>query len=82
MLLNRGGELGYHGYNHMPLCVKGKDEGRRFGTYALWPSEKENGKFTPGASKDFRKNCSRKAAFEVYVPPSNILSESGKRGAA
>ena len=77
MLLNRGGELGYHGYNHMPLCVKGKDEGRQFGAYALWPSEKEMENSLRELQR-FSEELFPEAAFGVYVPPSNILSESGK----
>lgn len=77
MLLNAGGELGFHGYNHMPLCVEGTDEELQYGDYNLWPSQteikealKELTRFAEGLFPD--------STFTVYVPPSNILSETGK----
>lgn len=74
-LLQSGGEIGLHGYNHMPLCLDGfpyAGEG-----YVTWPSTENmslalqelfryGGKFLPSAY------------FKVYVPPSNYLSDEGK----
>lgn len=78
ILLNNGGELGFHGYNHMPLCLKGVDENLLYGDYKLWPStdDMENSlrELTRFASKLFPEED-----FSVYVPPSNILSPSGKQ---
>lgn len=77
MLLNNGGELGLHGYNHMPLCVKGTDEDKKYGTYKLWNSQDD----IRGAVQelvDFSSNLFPNEKFQVYVPPSNIMSDSGK----
>lgn len=41
MLLNNGGELGFHGYNHMPLCLEGIDEDKQYGDYKLWKSSED-----------------------------------------
>lgn len=77
MLLNNGGELGYHGYNHMPLCLEGVDEKKQFGDYNLWKSKEDiQAALTELAS--FSKELYPNGTFAVYVPPSNILSESGK----
>ncbi len=74
MLLNNGGELGLHGYNHMPLCLEGVDEDKKYGAYRLWKS----GKDIEAAVKelvDFSEELFPDNDFCVYVPPSNILSE-------
>lgn len=77
MLLNNGGELGIHGYNHMPLCLKGKDEELQYGTYELWNSiEDMKASLTEVCS--FSELLFEENKFQVYVPPSNIISESGK----
>lgn len=76
MLLNAGGELGFHGYNHMPLCIEGIDEGQQYGAYELWASA-EDVKAAMRELNDFSSNLFPGIAFQVYVPPSNILSESG-----
>ena len=35
-ILRQGGELGYHGYNHQPLCLDDVDYGDEF-SYNTWP---------------------------------------------
>ncbi|MBQ9765068.1 MAG: DUF2194 domain-containing protein [Lachnospiraceae bacterium] len=76
MLLNTGGELGFHGYNHMPLCIKGIDDGREFADYNLWAS-KEDIIAAMTELNNFSKGLFPKAKFTVYVPPSNIISDAG-----
>lgn len=76
MLLNEGGELGFHGYNHMPLCIKGIDEGQKYGEYKLWESADDiNAALTE--LHNFSSRLFPDVTFSVYVPPSNIMSESG-----
>ena len=78
MLLNNGGELGFHGYNHMPLCLEGTDEDKKYGDYRLWRS----GKDIEAAVQelvDFSEELFPDNDFCVYVPPSNILSEEGRK---
>ena len=77
MLLRKNGEIGYHGYNHQPLCLDNCDY-TGFYNYNTWDSyEAMDNAFSflvkicedsfPGTDK-----C-------VYVPPSNILSPEGER---
>ncbi len=76
MLLNCDGEIGFHGYNHMPLCIDGIDDERLFADYKLWPSEEG----IIEAMTELREFCSQlypKVKFKVYVPPSNIISDAG-----
>ena len=76
MLLNNGGELGYHGYNHQPLGLKGKDGDIQFGSYKLW-SSMDAMKASLRELHDFSRNLFPTNSFQVYVPPSNIISENG-----
>lgn len=78
MLLNNGGELGLHGYNHQPLCIKGIDDDMQFGTYKLWPDSKSIVEAITEL-KDFSDQLFPNETFRVYVPPSNIISEEGKK---
>ena len=78
MLLNNGGELGLHGYNHQPLCIKGIDDDMQFGTYKLWPDSKSIVDAITEL-KEFSEQLFPNEKFRVYVPPSNIMSESGKK---
>lgn len=75
-LINSGGELGFHGYNHQPLAENG---------YA-----KENDGYMPwGNGTDMEASITELATFtksifpfycfQVYVPPSNILSPTGRK---
>ncbi len=77
MLLNKGGELGYHGYNHQPLCppsfVYEKDLG-----YKTWESEEKMYEAFKELNR-FSKSIFPSADLQVYVPPSDILSEEGRR---
>jgi hypothetical protein len=77
MLLNNGGELGFHGYNHMPLCLEGVDDNLKYGEYKLWVS-KASMENSLEELESFSKGLFPNVDFTVYVPPSNILSESGK----
>lgn len=76
MLLNSGGELGYHGYNHQPLCnqdfVYSVDLG-----YNLWES---NDKIRDAMTEliDFSEGLFPNTKLQVYVPPSNVISEEGR----
>ncbi|MBM7635773.1 DUF2194 domain-containing protein [Streptococcus saliviloxodontae] len=76
-LLQMGGEIGYHGYNHQPLSL---------------PYVNYNGEFSYKKWKDvnaMEKSLTELANFtsyvfpgirsSVYVPPSNILSPEGRQ---
>lgn len=77
MLLRQGGELGFHGYNHMPLCLIGFDYGNEYDTYKLWESY-DDMKQSIQELKEFSQNIFPDEQFRVYVPPSNILSDEGR----
>ena len=76
LLLRQGGELGFHGYNHQPLVLQETDYGDRY-DYRQWPSAD-----AIVAAMDeltgFQKAVLPYASGSVYVPPSNILSASGR----
>lgn len=77
MLLNAGGELGFHGYNHMPLCLEDYDYNDEYDSYNKWPSVR-NMEEAITEVKRFGEELFPEATFSVYVPPSNILSEEGR----
>lgn len=76
MLLNKGGEIGYHGYNHQPLCgpdyVYQEDLGYKvWESYeAMYNSLDELTKFSTGIFSN--------TELSVYVPPSDVLSKEGR----
>ena len=78
MLLNNGGELGFHGYNHMPLCLENFDYKGLYDSYKLWKSEDEM-RTALDELESFSSELFEGCEFRVYVPPSNILSQEGRR---
>ncbi len=76
MLLNQGGEIGYHGYNHQPLCgpdyVYTEDLG-----YNTWESIDTMYKGFEELTR-FTASIFPSAASAVYVPPSDVLSPEGR----
>lgn len=77
MLLNEGGELGFHGYNHMPLCLDNYDYRGLFDAYEKWKSI-EDMEHSITITEEFSKELFPESRFSVYVPPSNILSNGGR----
>lgn len=78
MLLRQGGEIGYHGYNHMPLCLVGFDYQGDYDSYNLWESYED----MVEAMRELHAFCTElfpEESFRVYVPPSNILSDEGRK---
>ena len=86
-LLKNGGEIGLHGYNHIPLCMEGFDadfgEGYIQGTYErlfdydYWESE-EDMRASVEELIRFTEDLYPAVTPEVYVPPSNILSADAR----
>lgn len=77
MLLRAGGEIGYHGYNHQPLCTGTTDYGGEL-PYHTWPDEAA----MAAAMKElteFVVSQFPEGEHSVYVPPSNVLSAEGRR---
>ena len=76
MLLRKGGELGYHGYNHQPLCL-GNCDYKGVYDYKTWDSLDA----MKTAFDELVYRCGElfeDAEFSLYVPPSNLLSNEGK----
>lgn len=76
MLLHQQGEIGYHGYNHQPLCLENPDGADRF-PYKTWkdPAAMEQAMTELVSFADEQFPSIQKS---VYVPPSNILSAEGR----
>lgn len=75
MLLRKGGELGYHGYNHQPLAI-----GREYYgiyDYKAWQNEDAIVKSFSHLI-DFCDRLFPDANMSVYVPPSNLLASEGR----
>lgn len=78
MLLDQGGEIGFHGYNHMPLCLRGFDYKGEYDDYVVWNSY-DDMKASIEELNSFCEYLFPEEEFNVYVPPSNILSEEGRQ---
>lgn len=78
MLLGQGGEIGLHGYNHMPLVLRNFDYMGLYDSYRQWESSED---MEAGLREllDFSKELYPNEKIQVYVPPSNVLSEEGRR---
>ena len=72
MLLQMGGELGFHGYNHQPLALWDTDYGTLY-DYKTWKN-KEALVASLNELIAFQDEVLPNAHGSVYVPPSNILS--------
>ena len=77
MLLREGGELGYHGYNHMPLVPENFDYIGQYDSYRQWVSVDAMRDALTELS-GFCHELFPDEEFHVYVPPSNIISEEGR----
>ena len=76
-VLQSQGEIGFHGYNHMPLCLESFDYKGVY-SYEKWPSvDAMLSSLTE--LNDFCASLFPDETFQVYVPPSNILSEEGRQ---
>lgn len=75
MLINSGGELGYHGYNHLPLYTDA-EYGEDYKIYRNWDSAED---MTAAMQEliDFAAEVFPDAEMVSYVPPSNLMSSEG-----
>jgi len=71
-VLNSGGEIGLHGYNHIPLCLENTGFNQQAG-YPGWPSE-ENMHYAIDELNLFAKSLFPDQPFNTYVPAANMLS--------
>ena len=77
MLLQMGGELGFHGYNHQPLALWDTDYGTLY-VYKTWKN-KETLVASLNELIAFQDEVLPNAHGSVYVPPSNILSVRARK---
>ena len=77
LLLRQNGEIGYHGYNHQPLCLGDTDYGDVL-PYKTWKNEKAMESAMSELTR-FGKKMFPGTQMSVYVPPSNVLSEQGRK---
>lgn len=70
-LLQDDGEIGYHGYNHVPLCLSKAECDNQLG-YPYWPSD-EAMLVSLKKLEVFNNVLFRDETFSTYVPPSNII---------
>ncbi len=76
MLLRQGGEVGYHGYNHQPLCMSECDY-QGFYDYNTWES-KDAMERAFDSLVDLCDRLFPGVDVSLYVPPSNIMSSVGE----
>ncbi len=77
-LLKMDGEIGFHGYNHMPLVLSNFDYRGEYDEYKVW----EDMDAMVSGVTELNRFCSSLypgEKFQVYVPPSNILSPEGRQ---
>lgn len=77
ILLQMGGELGFHGYNHQPLALWDTDYGTLY-VYKTWKN-KETLVASLNELIAFQDEVLPNAHGSVYVPPSNILSVRARK---
>lgn len=77
MLLQMGGELGFHGYNHQSLALWDTDYGTLY-DYKTWKN-KETLVASLNELIAFQDEVLPNAHGSVYVPPSNILSARARK---
>lgn len=77
MLLQMGGELGFHGYNHQPLALWDTDYDTLY-VYKTWKN-KETLVASLNELIAFQDEVLPNAHSSVYVPPSNILSARARK---
>jgi len=77
LLLDNGGELGLHGYNHIPLCLDSENINQML-DYPGWPST-ESMELTAFEMYSFAKSLFPDNEFVTYVPTTNILCSQTRR---
>ncbi len=76
-LLNTGGEMALHGYNHMPLVLenfdyKGEEDYRKWGSVSDMEASLQE-------AYNLETELFKESDVSVYIPPSNILSDEGRK---
>jgi hypothetical protein len=71
IVLRDGGEIGLHGFNHIPFCLE-KDNTNQILDYPVWPSAR-NMKDSVVELQQFVSKMFPEQPIKMYVPVSNIL---------
>lgn len=76
LVLDGGGELGLHGYNHVPLCQTNDDVNQVL-DYPEWESL-EAIELSIFEAFSFTRDIFPEYEIKTYVPPSNVLCEEAR----
>jgi hypothetical protein len=76
LILAAGGEIGFHGYNHVPFCMEDTGINQLY-EYPGWPTT-EDMQLSVLELYRFSKSLFPNNAFTTYVPPSNILCSDAR----
>jgi len=76
IVLRDGGEIGLHGYNHIPLCVEADGKNQVL-DYPTWPSQ-NNMQLAATELHSFSSKMLSGQPFQAYVPPSNMLCDEAR----
>ncbi|WP_377946431.1 DUF2194 domain-containing protein [Alkalibacillus flavidus] len=74
-LLNGGGEIGLHGYNHQSMVTREEPIDPELG-YVPWEDQKQMEDMI-GETKNLFQYYFPEEALRSYVPPSNVLNRTG-----
>ncbi len=74
--LANGGEIGWQGFNHVPLCLTEAQVNQAYG-YPAWPTT-ESMQLSIYELYRFSKSSFPDYVFTTYVPPSNILCSDSR----
>ena len=77
LVLNLGGEIGLHGYNHVPLCLTEENVNQQL-DYPGWPST-ETMQLSVLELYTFAKQMFPDNDLITYVPPSNVLCDNSRK---
>lgn len=74
LILNMGGEIGIHGYNHQPLVLEGFVFDKENAGYKAWPSIK---KIVESIDEviNYTENLADDLHVQAYIAPSNVISD-------
>ena len=76
LILEDGGEIGIHGYNHQPLVLSGYVFDEKNGGYTPWPSNSHMVESLRSLHA-YAARLSPEISLQAYVAPSNVLDANG-----
>ncbi len=76
-LLSMGGEIGFHGYNHMPYALSSYEYKNKTLGYSYWESKEAMADSMKEVYR-YGKSLFPDNEYTTYVPPSNIITKEGR----